>query len=671
MRFRGVGMALAAALAWLTAFAMPGGPVQAAGKNASPRIPVVLVHGMSSSPSAAWGVPETDDPEGRGFYRALRHAGYEPGRTLFWLDYSDVADGDFTEIAQRRLRPLVAHVLRTSGAPAVDLVTHSMGGLVARHFLAVGGAGLVRTLVMIAPPNRGSFAADLFQEAAAVQALSALQPAIRFRLPSQPDLGALEAPFQGELPYVVRVARDVFHPLYLRFVENLFLASPAQRGRPVAFTSWLAGEHPDVYQHAWTAVRVQVPPVADARPMGGVDAGTYLTRAYFHDLAARAVAAVFAAGKAAGADGPPPGDRPASGSGRASVGSVSAVTPSPWGSNGTSNGASGPLGFLLAVVRRAWSQVVESVGEVAAIWGHGAVIAGARSLLGLQPGAPAVNRMVPERVIIPAPSTPAEVLANAGLDWLNRTDAAAAPQRAERYVTVVGVAADWWRWLRNDVGDNDLVVEVSSSLLPAGPLDRFAVFRATHSGLLTEPAVQRYVLDRLAADGEGRAVLRPVVVPADGVVEARLDGPIWVPLVPPAGGPVTVFLRAEGLDPHRFRLGGFAARPRGDGLLQLLRPLRHAGPDGTLELRLDPADGAEQWVGVRIDPVEGAPTPTELRDGRAWRVAYEILAAPPPPAVASSPSVVPPPEEGAWPATAAGAGTGQVPRVQVVYRNKH
>jgi pimeloyl-ACP methyl ester carboxylesterase len=54
-----------------------------------------------------------------------------------------------------RLARFVERVLRETGAPQVDLVAHSLGGLVAMEYLATAGKGHVRRLVTIASPHAG------------------------------------------------------------------------------------------------------------------------------------------------------------------------------------------------------------------------------------------------------------------------------------------------------------------------------------------------------------------------------------------------------------------------------------------------------------------------------------------------------------------------------------
>ncbi len=58
------------------------------------------------------------------------------------------------------LKDAVEKICAATGSSEIDLVTHSMGGLDARTYL-MSGDEKVHQLVMVAPPNHGSFAADV------------------------------------------------------------------------------------------------------------------------------------------------------------------------------------------------------------------------------------------------------------------------------------------------------------------------------------------------------------------------------------------------------------------------------------------------------------------------------------------------------------------------------
>ena len=110
---------------------------------------VILLHGMGRS-SAAMATME----------RAIRHAGYRtlnldyPGRRL---DLAGLAD-EVAGLAARWIASLDG---------AVHLVTHSMGGLVARAFITRHRPSRLGRSVMLAPPSQGSELADLLHRTAA------------------------------------------------------------------------------------------------------------------------------------------------------------------------------------------------------------------------------------------------------------------------------------------------------------------------------------------------------------------------------------------------------------------------------------------------------------------------------------------------------------------------
>ena len=87
----------------------------------------------------------------------LESAGYD----VTLLVYPDYGLGDISDNAQRLANTVNAVKART-GASKVDLVAHSMGGLVSRDYIKnLGGAANVDSLIMLGTPNYGTGLANL------------------------------------------------------------------------------------------------------------------------------------------------------------------------------------------------------------------------------------------------------------------------------------------------------------------------------------------------------------------------------------------------------------------------------------------------------------------------------------------------------------------------------
>jgi triacylglycerol esterase/lipase EstA (alpha/beta hydrolase family) len=108
-------------------------------------VAVLLVHGYFSNRGIL-----------RGVVRDLAARGASP---LYTFNFR----GIFRPIEQLadQLAEQVDGITRPGGARAVVLVAHSMGGLVARSYLARGGAGRVSGLVTLASPHNGTWLAKL------------------------------------------------------------------------------------------------------------------------------------------------------------------------------------------------------------------------------------------------------------------------------------------------------------------------------------------------------------------------------------------------------------------------------------------------------------------------------------------------------------------------------
>jgi triacylglycerol esterase/lipase EstA (alpha/beta hydrolase family) len=123
---------------------------------AHPR-PVVLVHGTFADMSNSW----------QAISPLLKNNGY----CVFALNYGDyngsgaigVYGVDDIRVSAQELAAFVDKVLAATGAPEVDVVGHSQGGMMPRYYLKyLGGAEEVRALVGLSPSNHGTTLDGLF-----------------------------------------------------------------------------------------------------------------------------------------------------------------------------------------------------------------------------------------------------------------------------------------------------------------------------------------------------------------------------------------------------------------------------------------------------------------------------------------------------------------------------
>ncbi|MGK5546595.1 esterase/lipase family protein [Streptomyces sp. URMC 127] len=147
-------LALAAAAA-ITVTAGPAAPAGAApaatapapGAAAQARTPVVFVHGYLSD-GVTW------DPA----IAAFLVAGYQPG-DLFTYSYDFFASN---KTSAQGLADFVAKVKARTGADKVDIVNHSMGGLVSLWYAKeLGGAANIKHLASLAAPHHGTYIAGM------------------------------------------------------------------------------------------------------------------------------------------------------------------------------------------------------------------------------------------------------------------------------------------------------------------------------------------------------------------------------------------------------------------------------------------------------------------------------------------------------------------------------
>ena len=128
------------------------------GAVAAEQNPVLLIHGYDSDSSIWTGSRVKQDIDAS-------------GRTVYLIQLLN-STGDIRDNADD-LRSRIMNITSTTGASKVELVAHSMGGLVARCYITNCGQdsylGDVSSLTMLDTPNHGSWSANLSNTTAATQ----------------------------------------------------------------------------------------------------------------------------------------------------------------------------------------------------------------------------------------------------------------------------------------------------------------------------------------------------------------------------------------------------------------------------------------------------------------------------------------------------------------------
>jgi pimeloyl-ACP methyl ester carboxylesterase len=560
------------------------------------RIPVILVAGLDGEVGRTWGHAPGAGGRGSGLIAELVDRDYRPGRDVFPFDYSSIEDEDFVRLAARELARKVEWVIQRTGEPEVDLVGYGYGGLICRYYLRLPGANdRVRTLVLIATPARGAFSAHHVR-VAAEQARQELWPTH----PRGPASGETLPHFRDAITYVAQRA-VVYGGLYHEFLgEGEVLAGPTAGGqgrqRAGSFSAWFATRRPDLYR-AWF-LEAQSPPLT---PPGCLltppREGEALTRAYYEFLALETGRHHYlrAVTRRTVTLRPPP----------------ESILTSP-----------DPVAGVLEYLRAAAADYLYQRGRAYLEQNRTSLAFQVLSrILPLPTAGVANERLIPEWLSFSAGWDPAgrpiehRLTANHLLRQWNQTESL--PPNGVRQVIVAGRTLNLAGAIWQGVTDNDLVIEVESTLVPLGRDDLLTIipglWRGTHLALLHDSRLHQAVADALTLPYQVSHWQALPERPAGWSRRIRSRANAWRPTYlqvdggDHAGGRLAVTVRADahweaasrGLE---WQLWAHAVAA--DGLVEATWSAAFEREGPVPEARLDlPAPGPHRLlVGVRLIP---------------------------------------------------------------------
>jgi len=526
--------------------------------------PVVVLKGPGEE--QYWGSLADEEPSG--LLGLLCREGYRPGEDLFILDCTELPDPDPISLATSWLDDALREIGNRAGGGKLDIICHGLTSVAVRYWAALDHPeDLVDTVIMLGPPNRGSWLAFLVRLAEMIaEGPAGTPPHIRRELESAADRGSA---------------------LYGEFVQSRFHHRWDWRLR--SFQGWLLEHHGPFLEEWLQSARDPLPGPLGGLPREPVAEEVHTALGYYR-LCGLVMGHYRAIGESLSAQG------------------------ADW------------LAWCLPDGSSAWQRVVaqylfrlalRAAGE-GARWAvdrlAGLVADRGKLLLGCGGSSTALARLLPEEIPFGQGTDKLHIPCNILMRQLNQAWGDGQGVGPRRWVAVAGRSLSPWSYLWAGVGPNDLALQLAETVLPLGPEDEVwvcgGIWSANYWHLARSPAAQAVVLRALKQERPVVDTLRPDRRPRPwrlGPWRVRReylalgDRPSWV--VVEAGqwresdGQLRLMLYNRDPVPQGWRLEVWAEQCSGDEQQRCSAPVRSL-PGGLWSWALDVLD-----FGTRVERV--------------------------------------------------------------------
>ena len=498
---------------------LAAGP-EISGQEPASRIPLVII----MEPWDSEEVSAVRDVIPGPLLRRLEDAGYVPEESLFAIRPSAFED---IPAASALVSSFVRRVTEASSPGLVDVIACGASALVARLSLEAGliPDGDVRNLIMVASPNRGAFVADMLKSAVELakheSILEKETRSWRF-LPAAEELLArpstsqfvgaatrtsggaglaltADSVWEDETTWISRRVRQVYEPLYAKYVQERFLALPyvPAESHEETFAGWIRRTMPDFWEA--TVSRAVSPPLGEPAA-GPPDSdgilsvpppGGDLSAAYYEILSMEVARNQYVMRLA-------------------SKGSlIESLFKEPYVPHGWKDALLYyGMRALQYYARKALITLKSEVQKV--------VVEGIVGWTGFlrDSSSPILRRVMKEDLLVNL-GTSSDVRferlpVNAYLASQNALSLSRSASRKTRYVSIAAHLANPWSLVWPELAPNDLFLEVDSAIAPVGLEDLVyvvsGVVSPSREGLLGDKRVQDYILRLIHPGGEAAEV---------------------------------------------------------------------------------------------------------------------------------------------------------------------